>query len=685
MLESIIINGVIMSYVANDGSPYYVINYDDETGSADSITSGRGKTKVVYAYRGVQPSDFDSPQLYSLVQIVSFLENICNYKYLDIEFCITSDGIFHLLQVRPICTQRQWIANAEKYVQSNIGFITTFLQQFMAPRKNLFGETTFLGVMPDWNPAEIIGTSPKLLASSLYRELITRRVWSLAREKMGYRALPPDELMVFLAGRPYIDVRLSFNSFLPKDIEPGTGAPLISAWLNRLKKHTWLHDKVEFEIAHTLLDFCFDENFDKRYPNLLTASQKATYKESLRNLTNAALDLSEDSSFCWSMQRIQELKNIQSKNFLFSSATQCLDDNPLMKINTMIEECKELGTLPFSILARHAFMAESLLRTAVQRGALSKERLQQFKSTLTTVAGEFSQEFEAACIDPAHKNSFMAKYGHLRPSTYDITSPRYFDRDDIFHSIFHESKTEPSIHNEKSFVLTNEEERALEALLSESGLHTSPAGLLAYASQAIPAREYAKFIFTRHLSDILEWIAEWGKSIGLSREEVSFLDIRDITEWAYHALLRTPHDHFTDLVKKGQAAFDAGKSLKLSYLIRSPRDMYVVAQQNSAPNFVGQQAIEAPVITLSANSTCSEELQGHIVCIENADPGFDWIFTRNIAGLITMFGGANSHMAIRCAEYGLPAAIGVGSTIFDKVQNASRCYLNAGGGVLEVL
>ena len=46
--------------------------------------------------------------------------------------------------------------------------------------------------------------------------------------------------------------------------------------------------------------------------------------------------------------------------------------------------------------------------------------------------------------------------------------------------------------------------------------------------------------------------------------------------------------------------------------------------------------------------------------IENADPGYDWIFLHKIRGFITKYGGLNSHMAIRAAELGIPAAIGTG-------------------------
>ena len=63
--------------------------------------------------------------------------------------------------------------------------------------------------------------------------------------------------------------------------------------------------------------------------------------------------------------------------------------------------------------------------------------------------------------------------------------------------------------------------------------------------------------------------------------------------------------------------------------------------------------------------------------IENADPGFDFIFNYPIKGLITKFGGSNSHMAIRCAEFDLPAAIGCGEQIFESlIKSNIRVKLN---------
>jgi phosphoenolpyruvate-protein kinase (PTS system EI component) len=78
-------------------------------------------------------------------------------------------------------------------------------------------------------------------------------------------------------------------------------------------------------------------------------------------------------------------------------------------------------------------------------------------------------------------------------------------------------------------------------------------------------------------------------------------------------------------------------------------------------------------------------LEGKIVLIEGADPGFDWIFSQNIAGLITKYGGANSHMAIRCAEFGIPAAIGCGEQRFDLLEKSNQLRLDCASGLINPL
>ena len=95
----------------------------------------------------------------------------------------------------------------------------------------------------------------------------------------------------------------------------------------------------------------------------------------------------------------------------------------------------------------------------------------------------------------------------------------------------------------------------------------------------------------------------------------------------------------------------------------------------SKPNFISTKKIIGDIINIKNYSETSNP-ENKIVLLENADPGYDWLFTKNLKGLITKYGGVASHMAIRCAEIGIPAAIGCGEIIFEKLTFASKVMLD---------
>ena len=117
------------------------------------------------------------------------------------------------MQARKISTIKKKILN-DNFFREKLVKDKKKLLKFFKKNKDI----TVLGQMPDWNPAEIIGKNPKKLSFSIYSKLITDSNWSKAREMMGYNRLSSKKLMFSFSGKPFIDVRKSFLSFIPKNL-----------------------------------------------------------------------------------------------------------------------------------------------------------------------------------------------------------------------------------------------------------------------------------------------------------------------------------------------------------------------------------------------------------------------------------------------------------------------------------
>ena len=204
---------------------------------------------------------------------------------IDVEFAIGEDGQLYLLQVRPLAVDRQGQA-ADAKVEAALADIARKVELLSRPHPYLHGSRAIFGVMPDWNPAEMIGLRPWPLSLSLYRELITDAIWAYQRDNYGYKNLRSFPLLVSFHGLPYIDVRVSFNSFIPRDVSDDLAGRLVNYYIDRLLSEPHLHDKVEFEIIFS----CYTLDLPKRMSRLaergFSPEDLAELSGALRRLTN---------------------------------------------------------------------------------------------------------------------------------------------------------------------------------------------------------------------------------------------------------------------------------------------------------------------------------------------------------------------------------------------------------------
>lgn len=657
MLKHVKYCGVAFTVEPGTLGNYYVINYD-ETGSTSAITAGNGKeSKLLYRFKKAATgarTGFPANLYITLEE----LENLSGQNNLDVEFAVTEDDILYIFQVRSLCLngmpvdyerQRKELARIEKKIKME-----------QSPRPFLCGRKTVYGVMPDWNPAEMIGIRPKPLAMSLYREIITDNIWAYQRDNYGYRNLRSFPLMVDFCGLPYIDVRVSFNSFIPAELDEKISEKLVNYYLERLEKDPSKHDKVEFDIVFSCYTLDLPERIQVLTEYGFTEAETEAVITSLRNITNRIIN-HETGLWRKDYEKIRVLEKRYEE--VMSS-----DLGDLEKIYWLLEDCKRYGTLPFAGLARAAFIAVQFLQSLVNKKIISEKDYELFMAGVETVSSNMNRDFEELS-----KRSFLKKYGHLRPGTYDITSPRYDEAPELYFNWDKKEKGKQSEFQE-IFRLSLEQMQRLTDALTENGLNNNILELLDFIKRVVEGREYGKFVFTRNLSKAIQILGKIGETYGLSKEECAYINIQAVRE--LYMSTKDTEMNLKRAVQKGREEFELTKSLTLPPLILNAEDIWSFYYPDTEPNYITLGCVDGEALVLEG-TVDSREIKDKILLIQSADPGYDWIFAHGIRGFITKYGGANSHMAIRAGELGIPAVVGVGTKRFEQYKKAGILEINA--------
>ena len=273
------------------------------------------------------------------------------------------------------------------------------------------------------------------------------------------------------------------------------------------------------------------------------------------------------------------------------------------------------------------------------------------------------------------KNSykkFLSKYGHLRPSTYSISTMNYKDN---YKNYFSNKILKKQIKYINNFNFNNYQISNINRIFKKNGLKINFSQFLKFAKQSIENREYSKLIFTKSIDEIFENLNKLAKEINIDPKIIEHLDI-DIIIKSFHDLEQEKLKKIIlRNIKINQKSYNFSQNILLPDVICDNKNFSSYHNFDCKENYITKKTKIGEIIELKKLNNF-KKINKKIVLIENADPGFDFLFSYNIDGLITKYGGSNSHMAIRCMELGLPAIIGVGDKTYENLSNSKKVFID---------
>ena len=650
MVKNIKYSGVATTCDLHNYSPYYTINIIENKDST-LVTSGVKNSKKIYCYKNYKPKN---KNVKKIITLLKYLTKKFKNKYIEIEFIIDKKNTLYLIQVRPIKISNEKIIDSKSYSKI-LNKLEKKIIKLKKKNPHLYGKTTAFGVMPDWNPAEIIGIKPKPLALSIYKELITDHIWAENRKTMDFKDISSHQLMTTFFGTPFIDIRVDFNSWLPNNLDDKLSEKLINFYIQKYISNTSLHDKVEFEILLS----CYTPSTEKKLKNLkLKGFSNAEVKKISLGLKN--INKKTISSLNENIKKINLLKKRQ---LLIEKSSMYYVD----KIYSLVQDCKQLGTFPFAGLARCGFVATELLNSLIEKKIISEKDKQNFlSSNVSTITSKIIKDFNSKS-----KAEFISIYGHLRPDTYEITSKNYGEN---YKEYFGKRKKIPYSKKNK-FIFTDDKKKLIIKFLKKSNLNISFDDFIIFIKQGIEQREYSKFVFSKSIDLIFKNLKKLTNKLKIKFEDISYLNIKDILNLYYNLEKDDLSKIFNNQIKSNKRNYEFNVNFKFPDNICKEKDLYFFEESENKINFFGNDKIIGKITTFKKNKIT--DIRDRIVCIDNADPGYDFIFNRGIKGLVTQYGGANSHMSIRCAELSIPAAIGVGEKKYNEIIDSKSIEIDS--------
>ena len=117
-------------------------------------------------------------------------------------------------------------------------------------------------------------------------------------------------------------------------------------------------------------------------------------------------------------------------------------------------------------------------------------------------------------------------------------------------------------------------------------------------------------------------MAEYAQSNGVSRRDISFFSIHEIVSFYEQKFFSGKNTELSKEAKKRQKLREIEKCVTLPLLLFDAENIVIAPFFTNQPNFITSKIVSGEVKFIKETEE-DTELEGKIVLIESADPGYD--------------------------------------------------------------
>ena len=591
-------------------------------GLVEKIVGGASNGMLIRIARGVNTRSLNEKWLRQLIIAMRAIEQRFQSTSLDVEFAF-KNGTLYILQCRPITTAQ---AVMDKALETQLLKRIKLVNASVTSR--FHGDV--LGDMIDINPVELLGTAPTPLDISIFKYLFADQIVERVRRDMGYDPLDIGVLRV-VEGKPYVSMRAAAFSFRPHGISDEIYERMVRVYRNVLVNNSALQSRVEFDV--------FAMGCGEKLEGVM---QEAQFNDGEKSVVREAF-LCIDKVF-------SRVSTAQAENFdtFATNYEQCTASMGDTSLSAILEHVAH-GTEMFARVARLAFYWKSRFEELYPQ-----EDLNVLMSGHIRSVNERLQSDLVACRNGTiAREEVVERYGHLRPGQFSVFGESYAD--------------DPNTY------LFAQMERA-EVTQSQRKAHTfEDTTEFRHIVTFMEARERMKFLFSRSLHLFSTKLKYQLAQRGISECDASRASWEEM--WACLS--------DSTSLSASQAEHEPPVLLP-DVIIPGLTNLGVVTFSEAMPSYITNSTVKARICVLERLGV-KADVRGVLVLLPNADPGYDFLFHSGAVGIITKVGGPASHMCIRSIELQMPACIGCGESVYQKLAAAHSAVLDCGTKQIIVL